>query len=209
MAFYSTIPSSGLMQTLRSHEDETEIQVWDSARIEAHLLTDKRLRIVFERYFPQSFKTWKSRDTAPTQVFATYTPLECAVCGKDLLVERSGNVALAVKLEDNKKHILDVYWACRGNCDRIREQQVWRELDAVTTWEDIADLSIPLVYVRWFIATFNNLRDGRYVFTDEAFEKFKHFTPCMLQIVVKETTTEQWQRIRDLVDIPSFLGGLG
>jgi len=85
MAFYSTIPSSGLMRTLNSHKDEMSIEVWDKERIEEKLVSDSRLQTVFERYFPQSHKMWRSK--VPTQVFGAYEPLRCIVCGKDLLID--------------------------------------------------------------------------------------------------------------------------
>jgi hypothetical protein len=209
MAFYSTIPSSGLMRTMESHKDEIEIQVWDRERIESDLLTKPRLHIVFERYFPKSFQSWKNQDRKPMPIFDKYTPLQCVICGKDLLIERSGNVAFAIMRVDDKEHILDVYWACKGECDRIKERQIFQELDQVYGWESLSDLSIPIVYVQWFIATMNNLRDGRNVYTDEAFEKFKEFTICMSQVVVRETTPEQRERIKELSQSPSFIGGLG
>lgn len=210
IAFYSRIPSSGLMQALSSYKSRIDIDVWDNEKIENALTTEESLQIVFQRYFPKSYKNWKDQDRTPKRVFHSYTPLECCVCKKDLLPERSGNVALAIKLDDDgKKHIRDVYWACLGEHDRYLERKIYKELRLITEWESIDDLSIPIVYVRWFIATMNNLRNGRDIFTDDAFEKFKEFTLCMSQIVVKETTPDQWERIESLSMIPSWAGGLG
>lgn len=208
MAFYSTVPSSGLMRTFQSHQDETAIEVWDHERIEHQIISEGRLQIIFQRYFPKSYKAWRKRnEREPAQVFDEYSPLQCAVCGTDLLPHKSGNVALVMEWNDDSSihRIIDVYWACRGRCDRIMDHK-YRQVSA---WESIEDLSLPVVYVRWFISTFNNLRLGRWVFSDEAFEKYKEFTICMSQIVVRETTPEQWQRIRELTDIPAFMGGLG
>jgi hypothetical protein len=208
MGFYSTLPSNGLMQTLRSHESEIAIHLWDRERIESELVSDKRLQMVFKRYFPDSYDEWRRNSPRPARVFGEYDPLACSVCGKDLLQDRSGVIGLAIKFVDNKKHVLDVYWACRGHCDRVKQQEIWHSLETSTGWEGLDDLSIPLVYVRWFISTFNNLRNGDEVFTDEAFEKFKEFTMAVSQIVVRETTAEQWQRLEQLAEIPAFIGGL-
>lgn len=206
MAFYSTVPSSSLMRTFKSHEDQTAIEIWDCERIEDELVSNSRLQIIFQRYFPKSYKNWKAQDKNPIQVFDEYTPLNCVLCGRDLLLDKSGNVALVVEFSDDNptQKILDVYWACR-TCDIV----MVRKYKRVTLWESIEDLSIPLIYVRWCIATFNNLYTQQRIFTEEAFDKFKHFTICMSQIVVKETTPEQWERIKSLTDIPAFLGGLG
>jgi len=198
------------MQTLRSHENEINVEVWDNEKIENALITEECLQSIFQRYLPKSCKLWKDKDKTPKRVFHSYSPLECCVCKKDLLPERSGVVALVTKHDKKgRRHIKDVYWACLGEHDRMMERKVYEETKLITSWESIKDLSIPVVYVRWFIATFNNLRDGRQVFTDGAFEKFKEFTLCMSQIVVKETTPEQWERIESLSMIPSVIGGLG
>ena len=209
IGFYSTLPSSSLRQKLKNHEDEIAIKVWDKEEIESHLINDKRLQVVFKRYFPKSHKNWQSHNSAPTMVFDSYTPLECVVCGKDLLVDKSGNVAVAIKWENEKRYVLDVYWACRGYCDRKKEDMIYKESGAITGWEEIADLSIPMVYLRWFISILNDIRNGRSVYTDEAFEKFRYFTMCMSQVVFKETTPEEWERIKFLTNIPASLGGLG
>jgi len=71
------------------------------------------------------------------------------------------------------------------------------------------DLSIPLVFVRWIIGRLNRLRYGLDEYSDEAFEHLTFFVGCMAQLVVRETTPDQWNRIRELVEIPGFLGGLG
>jgi hypothetical protein len=208
MAFYSTVPSSSLMRTIKSHQDEIAIEVWDHERIEHQIISDGRFQVIFERYFPKSYKAWRNRnERAPSRVFDEYTPLACEVCGKDLLPHKSGNVALVTEWDDDNPgyRIIDVYWACRGRCDKIMDHK-YRQ---VTLWESIEDLSLPVVYVRWFVATFNNLRSGHWIFADDAFEKFKDFTICMSQIVVRETTPEQWERIRELAGIPAFMGGLG
>lgn len=211
IAFYSRIPSSGLMDTFRRHEEEINIEIWDNEKIENALITEESLQIVFQRYFPKSYKKWKDEDDTPKRVFHSYSPLECCVCKKDLLPERSGVVAIAYTYDEKtgQEYIGDVYWACFGGHDRLMERKIFNETGMITGWESIKDLSIPLVYVRWFVATFNNLRNGKNIFTDEAFEKFKEFTLCMSQIVVKETTPEQWERIQDLTMIPGVFGGLG
>jgi hypothetical protein len=87
MAFYSTLPSSGLAQTFMAHKDEISIEVFDSEKIESLIISDSRLQTIFKRYFPKSYKTWHRK--TPTLVFGEYTPLECAICGKDLLMDKN------------------------------------------------------------------------------------------------------------------------
>lgn len=55
----------------------------------------------------------------------------------------------------------------------------------------------------------NGVRAGTYTFTDVAYEKFREFTFAIAQLVVRETSDEERERIQSLRDIPAFLGGLG
>jgi hypothetical protein len=61
MAFYSTIPSSALTQTLTGHKDEIDADVWDREKIEEHLVSRPELETVFRRYFPKSSREWRKR----------------------------------------------------------------------------------------------------------------------------------------------------
>lgn len=206
MAFYSTIPSSGLMKTLKSHEDEASVEIWDREKIEGSLVSDARLQTVFERYFPQSHKAWRTYLRTPVQVFGVYEPLECVVCGKDLLIDKKGNIALVINVRENPELVLDFYWACRRQaCDGLVTQKAWDEHQAITKWEGLDDLSVPMVYMRWIGSHLTRLHEGREVFTDQAFERFRHAAMCISQLVVKETTPEQWARLQDLTTIPDFL----
>lgn len=56
IAFYSTLPSSALANTLNLLKDRIEIEVFDKARIEHFLATDRRLRSTLQRYFPVTYK---------------------------------------------------------------------------------------------------------------------------------------------------------
>lgn len=70
IAFYSTLPSSGLSATFNDLKDRIAIEVLDKARIEHFLITEERLRQVLRRYFPNSHKhitqnyTWEKFFTA-------------------------------------------------------------------------------------------------------------------------------------------------
>jgi len=79
----------------------------------------------------------------------------------------------------------------------------------MTSWEDISDLIIPIVFMRWVITAMNGVRDGSHVFADKAYEKFTEFTFAVAQLVVRETSDEERERIQSLRSIPAFLGGLG
>lgn len=212
MAFYSTLPSSGLAQTFNAHKDQAPIEVWDNEKIENLLITDPRLQIIFERFFPKSYKAWRSETKQPVQVFGSYSPFECVVCGEDLLIDRQGNISLVIKA-DNKKnsdHILDVYWACTTKkCDIIMEGKLSTDLNVITKWIGISELATPLMYMRWVGAHLTFLREGKETFEDKAFEKFRNIVMCVSQIVVKETTPAQWSMLRFAATLPDFMGGIG
>lgn len=207
IGFYSTLPSAELNRTLKSYRSETNVIVYDSALIERMLISNPALKQVFERFFPHSFKEY--RKAVPSTISDTRTGLYCNACGKDLLEDRDGIVAFAESLtDDNKIHTVDMYWACRGQCDRALEL-AFEKRGLMTSWEDISDLSIPLVFMKWVITAMNGVRADTYTFTDVAYEKFKEFTFAIAQLVVRETSDEERERIQSLRDIPAFLGGLG
>lgn len=56
IGFYSTLPSSGLANTLERLQDRFLIEVFDSARIEHYLVSEGRLRFVLQRHLPVSYK---------------------------------------------------------------------------------------------------------------------------------------------------------
>lgn len=208
IGFYSTIPSAELNRTLESYKSRINVKVCDSAFIERMLTGNRHLKEIFRRFFPRSFK--KYRKATPSRISDTYTGLYCNVCGKDLLKKRDGIVAFAEEF-DNKKKIIctfDMYWACRGQCDRALEIK-FQERGLITTWEDISDLIIPLVFMKWVITAMNSLRDGTHVFTDPAYKKLREFTFAVAQLVVREASDEERERIETLREMPAFWGGLG
>ena len=56
MAFYSTLPTSGLQDTFNRFKDKIAIEVIDGGRIEHYLLNEKTLDIVAMHYFERSYR---------------------------------------------------------------------------------------------------------------------------------------------------------
>lgn len=75
-------------------------------------------------------------------------------------------------------------------------------------WEDIPDLLIPTIYLRWTMGTINDLRDGK-TYSDQAFEKTKDLLVNLFPLVCRHLSDEDGERIQALRQIPKFLGGLG
>ncbi|QIB41670.1 restriction endonuclease (plasmid) [Rhizobium oryzihabitans] len=58
VSFYSTLPSSGLGQTLRALQPDFEYLQLDSEVVERKLLDSPRGRVLAARYMPKSFNRW-------------------------------------------------------------------------------------------------------------------------------------------------------
>ncbi len=209
IGFYSTIPSAELNRTLESYKSQINVIVYDSALIERALLNNPSLRGVLERFFPHSFAGYKKVSPTPSQISKSVVGLFCNVCGKDLLKERYGRIELAGESIDGgkKMRIVDMSWACMGDCDRTLEL-AFKRRGIMPSWEGIEDLLIPLVFMQWVITAMNSLRDGSLVFSDEAYDKFRELTFAIAQLVVRETSDEEMDRLQILGEIPQVLGGL-
>jgi hypothetical protein len=208
MAFYSTLPSSGLADTFERAKSQIHIYVWDRGRIETALLGDIRLGNVFRTYFPASFAAGNNDSNAPLPFLDSVLPLRCHHCGEDLLHSGRGLVAFVKeRLPNNRAQMVDLYVACRGQCDRSLANQLAR--GRVSTWRSLDELRIPMVFLIFIMAALNEARWFPDRMTEEAFDKLKDFLLSAAQNVLRETTAEQRQEIDMLQKIPSFLGGLG
>jgi hypothetical protein len=170
MAFYSTIPSSGLSDTFSRIRSEIDIHIFDEGRICKYLISRPELQTVFQQYLPQSYERWRNIGKSATKVWGEVEPLTCCHCGKNIL------------LEDNA--LMHKYPNMITNF-----------------WEDLGDIKIPYLYMRWLYYHMNRIRDGLDLYTEEAFQKQMNFITAMSQTVLKETTEEQWERINTFRNI--------
>lgn len=105
---------------------------------------------------------------------------------------------------DRTEHI---YFACKGVCDdRLRAPL--RAEKMIDGWEDIPDLAIPTVYLRWVMSLLNELRGGK-TYSDQAFDKMKDLLLNLFPLVFRHPSDEDTERVRALQQIPRFLGGFG
>ncbi len=74
IGFYSTLPSSGLQNKLEGISNKIEHIIYDSKRIEREIIGYGNWVNIFQRYFPVSYKKWKSIDTQkePVKLFEYY-----------------------------------------------------------------------------------------------------------------------------------------
>ncbi len=210
IGFYSTVISSGLANRFDSLRDRYDIQVLDHERIENVLLTENNFSLA-RRYFPVSSKKWKPKRVEAARVFGDYEPLECEVCGKDLLsleVEKPfmgvvvfvNSVSTRESSNFTKKKVLGVYSACKGRCDRLLENQWWKK-GGITGWADIADLTSPPEYLRWTITIWNEMEQGTIQYAGDSFDKLKLIWLRLGQMVLRDPDEKEMERYRRLREI--------
>lgn len=201
LGFYSTVPSSGLntkLQSLKNNGHIKDYRIFDARIIENYLITSGYARLMF-RYFPESYKRVKPLHSITDK----YEPLLCESCGKDLLLELfkkdyNANIIFVQGKKTDITQIVDVYCVCKGECDRNMEEKVMVR-GLLTAWKDISDLVIPVEYLRFIFATMNRIRDGKDVYSDEAFSKVKIILIKLAQKVLRYTTEEERERFKTLL----------
>ena len=75
-------------------------------------------------------------------------------------------------------------------------------------WEDIPDVTIPIVYAKWIMSVINKLESGD-TYSASAFDQLKEFILSIYPYIARNPTTEELARTRELMQIPAYLGGLG
>lgn len=215
IAIYSTVPSTGLAIKLNATGLPFEVCVYDSEKIERHLLSSLDGKKLAERFFPKSIKTWARENPNPASVFGSESKLECKRCGRSLLDKDAMGIVVSWEKHQEsdaspvKRHTEAMYWCCKGNCDTaLQHLYRRRHPNCLDVWEDIPDLMMPIVFIRWVMSVFNELRDG-HTYSDEAFDANKELLLNIFPYACRDLTSEELDRVRGLTMIPSYLGGLG
>lgn len=210
IGFYSTLPSSGLnnrLNQLRNNRKIKDFKVFDHKLIENYLVRLGYSTIMM-RYLPKNY-----RELSPLRLIVSrYVPLTCKHCGKDLLgtihdEPYQGVVVFAVQNNndnegiESKQVIDDVYWCCKGKCDRYLEQEYYEKKKMITLWDDISDLIIPSNYLGLIFRHMNFIRDGYRIYTDQAYENLKLFILALSQRVLREMTEKEKERVAELKEI--------
>jgi Holliday junction resolvase-like predicted endonuclease len=155
LGFYSTVPSSGLSNIIDGLKSKIEVQIFDNEKIETYLLKSPMGSKLAERYFPLSTNNWKLENPTPARLFPEEPALNCIYCGKNLL--DPNNLGIVViwrrierESEETRRRVEDIYWCCKGECDRILKHKASRE-GLIDGWEDIQDIKTPLVFAKWIV----------------------------------------------------------
>jgi hypothetical protein len=212
LGFYSTIPSSGLAAKLNASSLPFQTQVFDAEKIERHLVSSSAGAVLAQRFFPVSISKWKMEHPAPAKLFREEPALSCVYCGKSLLDPKPhGIVVVWTTLSRNeelrKERTEFLYWCCKGPCDKVLQQRYYRK-GIIDGWEDIADLIIPVTYIRWVMVMLNRLHGGM-TCSDEAFKNVKTLLLNLFPLVSRDMRAKEKERIDGLSVIPSYLGGWG
>lgn len=212
IGFYSTIISSPLNKKLEKLREDFEIQIFDHEKIERVLINNEIMKSLIKRFFPKSFNNINLK--VPSNLLSQYMPLKCDVCGKDLLhadlLDDYSGVVVFVEDTDYreqnnlKNKYVDIYFACKGSCDETLEDYHFSKGHS-NGWNDISDLIIPYKFLQFYMAILNRIRAGEDIYTDATYEKLKHFLIAISQIVMKNQSEHDLQRIRMLQSIPEGL----
>lgn len=209
IGFYSTLPSSGLSTFIEGLSARLETQIFDRERIESQLLKSPNGLHLAKRYLPKSTAAWIGENPKPAKIFSTHPSLNCDHCSKDLLHPNPTGIIVIWqgREDDGKKHVEEIYWCCKGNCDR-RLRAKPRKDGLIDGWEDIPDIAIPIAFARWVMVVFNELFRGD-SYSPMAFERLKTLVLSVYPYIAREPTQRERDRIQDLAAIPSELGGYG
>lgn len=203
LGFYSTVPSAGLTGKLSGAVGKFEHQIFDPERIERALLGSADGVRLAKRYFPRSVTAWQATSKGPARIFAEIADIKCDYCDKSLVApELHGIVSIWHPYDDtrvNSDRTEHIYFACKGVCDdRLRAPlRAERMIDG---WEDIPDLAIPTVYLRWVMSLLNELQGGK-TYSDQAFDKMKDLLLNLFPLVCRHPSDQDTERVRALQQI--------
>lgn len=211
LGVYSTLPSSGLVSRFESLREQMEVQWLDHESLESMLLSSLTSHDIAARFIPESFANWQKENPQPSNIFSYLEGLQCENCGKELLTseERSGIVVIWRERKESRPTLIyDVYWSCKGNCD-IALKPGYDRPSAIDGWEDIPDITIPQVYMKWIMSTINQLHDDDYIYSDQALEKIKTLLLEIFPYVARGLSSRERRLLTELQRIPIWMGGMG
>lgn len=169
---------------------------------------------IAERYFPTSLSEWITENPKPARIFTDEPSLKCKVCEKELLSQEDKGVITLwqrtrTDYEKEPEYVEYIFWTCRGSCDRALQKYISKKTNnaLIDGWEDIADVMMPTVFIKWLMSIMNKLRTGT-MYSDEAFEELKTFLINVYPFACRHLTEKEKERVKSLMMIPSYLGGM-
>jgi hypothetical protein len=199
IGFYSTLASTPLIDRLKQYRDDAKMdafEVFDRKKIEASFLREGMSKLAL-RYFPESY----TRMRPLHKILGDYFPLCCEVCGKDVLKESItrpyGAIIVWAYSKGDYRQYSDVFVVCKGYCDDNLEKKLFRE-GYLTGWDDVGDLTNPILFLKSIMAYTNRLHNKSYIYTEKAHRKTKQIYMALAQRTLRDVTDEDMNRFRDL-----------
>jgi hypothetical protein len=209
IGFYSTLSSTGLSGSLKGLAKHIECQIFDREKIEGLLTKSSEGLKLVERFFPQSLSKLKTENPQPAQIFSDAAKLQCKVCNKDLLDPANNGIItfwqrMSNGYKNEPEHIEYIFWVCKGHCDKQLSSEIQsKQKNLVDGWEDISDVMIPTVFIKWIMSIFNQLRGGT-IYSDEAFKQLKEFILNVYSFISRELSSKEKERVKFLIQIPLY-----
>lgn len=192
MGFYSTVASAALIDRLEELKRERAIsdyRVFNSRTIEGQIIARGMTKISL-RYIPRSYGTLR-----PIQKFFNdYVELKCATCHEDVLSTSVTEhfTAIAIFAEDQSGIRQEIHIAHKGKCDENLTRRL-TGLGYVTGWQDVTDLTNPLIYLHYIMGHINQLQAGE-KFSEQAHEFTKSLILALAQRTLRDVTKEDEER---------------
>ncbi|WP_143814963.1 hypothetical protein [Magnetofaba australis] len=82
------------------------------------------------------------------------------------------------------------------------------DVGCINAWEDISDLTIPHLYLKWTIGIINGLHSNS-VYSNDAFNASIDLLLNLFPYVARNLSDREIKRMEDLFSLPKALGGLG
>jgi hypothetical protein len=182
--FYTTIPSSGLEEQMRSvcRNNNKEISFYNKERIEKALLDTPQGKKIAERFFPKSMQKLINGDVRPYKVFGEQEYLFCNKCDKNILEPaREGHVEIEIKMDN----LGTIEWFC--------EDCIQKRLDILTNDNyrclDIKLITSPDGFMIFMGIMHNEIRNINNL-SDKTYKNFKllfqEIAPYALRVATEE-----------------------
>ena len=147
--------------------------------------------------------------TLPAELYDKIEPLKCDCCGKNILEDAKHGIYAQYKLDPcfdsegnpqiTDKQIKRIYFACKGVCDEMLKQQSLQMGLFDNGWNDVADLCIPIIWIKDIMGLINSLYRKEIDLNEESFEKLKQLYIITFQYVARSLTTKEKDRFADLL----------
>ncbi len=202
LAFYSTLPSSPLINRLRELQPKLQFAIFDRGRIEGEILKASDGDVLFKRFFPKSHESWGNQNPTKPELFIWHSQLTCKHCRKDLLApEQVGRAIIswqqAVGAYPNQRPLIkDFHWCCRGACDRTLRQQFNQKAFA-NHWIDLDGLTHPTLFVRE-ITRFFDILNSEFEMDADSLESLSELVTITFHSVARPLTAAEESIARDI-----------